>query len=86
MSQGSEEFIRPIAGMLKTNTTIKEINLAGNNLNAEAARIFSEGLHDNGALACDSGMVYKAPLLGSKCKNCEKGKDQHKKRCVLPPL
>ena len=50
-SQGSEDFIRPIACMLKTNRTIKEINLAGNNLNAEAGRIFSQDIHDNGALA-----------------------------------
>ena len=50
-SKGSEEFIRPIASMLKTNRTIKELNLAGNNLNAEAARIFSQDIHDNGALA-----------------------------------
>ena len=49
-SEGSEEFIRPIASMLKTNRTIKELNLAGNNLNAEAARIFSEDIQDNGAL------------------------------------
>ena len=45
-----EDFIRPIAGMLKTNKTIKELNLAGNNLNAEAARIFSQDIKDNGAL------------------------------------
>ena len=50
-SKGSEDFIRPIAGMLKTNRSIKEINLAGNNLNAEAARIFSQDIQDNGALA-----------------------------------
>ena len=47
----SPGFIRPIATMLKTNRTIKEINLAGNNLNAEAGRIFSQDIHDNGALA-----------------------------------
>ena len=47
----SPDFIRPIASMLKTNRTIKELNLAGNNLNAEAARIFSQDIHDNGALA-----------------------------------
>ena len=47
----SPDFIRPIASMLKTNRTIKEINLAGNNLNAEAARIFSQDIQDNGALA-----------------------------------
>ena len=48
---GSEEFIGPIASMLKTNKTIKELNLAGNKLDAEAARIFSQGIQDNGALA-----------------------------------
>ena len=47
----SPGFIRPIAGMLKTNKSIKELSLAGNNLNAEAARIFSQDIHDNGALA-----------------------------------
>ena len=46
-----EEFIRPIASMLKTNTSLKELSLAGNNLNAEAARIFSQDIQDNGALA-----------------------------------
>ena len=50
-SEGSEEFIRPIASMLKTNTSLKELSLAGNNLNAEAARIFSQDIQDNGALA-----------------------------------
>lgn len=46
----SPVFIRSIGSMLKAaDTTIKEINLAGNNLNAEAGRVFSEGLH--GALA-----------------------------------
>ena len=50
-SKGSEEFIRPIAAMLKTNTCLKEINLAGNNLNAEAARIFSQDIQDNGAMS-----------------------------------
>ena len=50
-SKASEDFIRPIASMLKTNWSIKEVNLAGNNLNAEAARIFSQDIHDNGALA-----------------------------------
>ena len=47
----SPDFIRPIASMLKTNKTIKELSLAGNNLNSEAARIFSQDIHDNGALA-----------------------------------
>ena len=51
LSGDSPDFIRPIATMLKTNKTIKEINLAGNNLNAEAGRIFSQDIHDNGALA-----------------------------------
>merc|ERR1712139_464730 len=32
----SPDFIRPIATMLKTNTSLKELSLAGNNLNAEA--------------------------------------------------
>ena len=47
----NKDFIRPIASMLKTNKTIKELNLAGNNLNADAARIFSQDMQDNGALA-----------------------------------
>ena len=61
-SKGSEEFIRPIASMLKTNRTIKELNLAGNNLNAEAARIFSQDIHDNGALAFLTMHKYKLPI------------------------
>ena len=36
--------------MLKTNKGLKELNLAGNQLNAEAARIFSQDIQDNGAL------------------------------------
>ena len=47
----SPDFIRPIASMLKTNRTIKEISLARNHLNAEAARIFSQDINANGALA-----------------------------------
>ena len=49
--KGSEEFIRPIASMLKTNRTIKELDISGNNMNAEAGRIFSQDIQDNGALA-----------------------------------
>ena len=60
--QGSEKFIRPIASMLKTNRTIKELNLAGNNLNAEAARIFSQDIQDNGALAFLTMNKYKLPV------------------------
>ena len=37
--------------MLKTNKSLKELNLSSNSLNSEAERIFSEGLHDNGALS-----------------------------------
>ena len=48
--------------MLKTNTSLKELNLAGNNLNAEAARIFSQDIHDNGALAFLTMHKYKLPV------------------------
>ena len=61
-SYKSEEFIRPIAAMLKTNRSIKEINLAGNNLNAEAGRIFSQDIQDNGALAFLTMHKYKLPI------------------------
>ena len=48
----SPGFIRPIAGMLKTNTSIKALVLSSNKLNAEAGRIFSDQvIQDNGALA-----------------------------------
>ena len=50
-SKGSEDFIRPIASMLKTNSSIKELNLSKNLINAESARIFSQDISDNGALA-----------------------------------
>ena len=50
--RGSQEFIRPIANVLKTNTSITEINLSQNELNAEAAKVLSDGIKDaNGALA-----------------------------------
>ena len=44
--KGVEEFIVPIATM-----RIKEIDISGNFLNAEAARIFSQAIQDNGVLA-----------------------------------
>ena len=48
----SPDFIRPIANVLKSNTSITEINLSNNNLDAEAAKILSDGIKDaNGALA-----------------------------------
>ena len=50
-SHQSEEFIRPIASMLKANTSITDLDLSKNNLNAEAAKILSEDIQDNGALA-----------------------------------
>ena len=48
--------------MLKTNTSLKELNLAGNNLNSEAAGIFSQDIHDNGALAFLTMHKYKLPV------------------------
>ena len=48
--------------MLKTNTSLKELSLAGNNLNAEAARIFSQDIQDNGALAFLTMHKYKLPI------------------------
>jgi hypothetical protein len=33
-----------------------------------------------GPLACRDGQKYKKPLLGCKCKNCGKSKDQHQGR------
>jgi Ran GTPase-activating protein (RanGAP) involved in mRNA processing and transport len=47
----SPGFIRPIASALKTNTSITELSLSKNELNAEAAGILSEGIRDSGSLA-----------------------------------
>jgi hypothetical protein len=47
----SPGFIRPIANALKTNTSITELNLSNNNLNPEAAKIFSEDMKDMGSLS-----------------------------------
>ena len=47
----SPSFIRPIATMLKNNTSIKELNLAGNKLNAKAARILCQDTQGMEALA-----------------------------------
>jgi hypothetical protein len=48
----SPEFIRPIANALKTNTSITTINLSKNSLNAEAAKVLSDGIKDaKGALS-----------------------------------
>ena len=45
------DFIRPIANALKANTSITEINLSNNKLNAEAAEVLSDGIMDaKGAL------------------------------------
>jgi Ran GTPase-activating protein (RanGAP) involved in mRNA processing and transport len=60
-SQGSEEFIEPIATMLKTNTSITELNISNNNLNANAARIFSEAIRDNGSL---SKLIFNGGVNG----------------------
>jgi Ran GTPase-activating protein (RanGAP) involved in mRNA processing and transport len=42
----SPDFIRPIANALKTNTSITEINLSNSSLNAEAAKVLSDGIKD----------------------------------------
>jgi hypothetical protein len=47
----SPDFIRPIASALKTNTSITELNLSGNNLNAEATGIFSKDMKDMESLS-----------------------------------
>ena len=79
----SKENLRTLCGFTGEE---KELDLSNKGLTAGCAVLVSNEIQDMGALACDDGMVYKTPLLGSKCKNCGKGKDQHKKRCVLPPL
>ena len=58
----SPDFIRHIASMLKTNTTLKELNISSNYINAEAARIFSQDIQDNGALAFLTMHKYKLPV------------------------
>ena len=47
----SPDFIRPIASALKTNTSITELSISGNNLNPEAASIFSDAIPDTGQLS-----------------------------------
>jgi hypothetical protein len=47
----SPGFIRPIASALKTNTSITELSLSGNKLNAEAAEILSGGIQDSRSLS-----------------------------------
>ena len=67
----SEDFIRPIAGMLKTNASITDLNISNNWLNAEAARILSQDIRDNRALA-------KLNLSGNRiCPNLLNGTGEH---------
>ena len=40
-----------LAGVLKVNTTLKELNIAGNHLDAEDIKILAPAIQDNGALA-----------------------------------
>jgi hypothetical protein len=47
----SPDFISPIASALKTNTSITELSLSGNKLDAEAAEILSEAIQDSRSLA-----------------------------------
>ena len=47
----SPDFIRPIASALKTNTSITDLNISGNRLNAEATGIFSKDMKDMGSLS-----------------------------------
>eukprot|EP00935_MAST-01C_sp_MAST-1C-sp1_P000186 g186.t1 len=49
-SNKSAEFIKPIAEMLKTNTTVTELNVSSNWLNAEAGRVLSDAISANRAL------------------------------------
>lgn len=49
-SYKSEEFITPIAEMLKTNTMITELNVSSNWLNLEAVRILSDAIRSNMSL------------------------------------
>ena len=48
--QYSTEGVAALSAALKTNSTIEELNLASSHINAEAARIFSQDIQDNGAL------------------------------------
>ena len=43
----SEKFIKPIAYMLNTTTTIEEVILTGNNLNAKAKNIVRNAIRKN---------------------------------------
>ena len=62
--------ITALASMLKTNRSIKEVSLAGNNLNAEAGRIFSQDIQDNGALS-------QLDISGNNFGNEEKASIKH---------
>jgi hypothetical protein len=60
--RGSPEFIRPIAAMLKTNTCITELNTSANELNAEAAGVFAEGIEANRSLSKLKMTKYELPV------------------------
>ena len=42
--------MRALASALKTNTSLKELNLAKNDMKAADAKIFADGLSANGAM------------------------------------
>ena len=59
----SPDFIRPIANALKVNTSITEINLSKNNLNAEAAGVlFSDAVKDSNRRWCRAPRVRQGRL------------------------
>jgi hypothetical protein len=55
-------FIRPIASALKTNTSITELNLSRNRLNAEATVILSKDTKDMGSLSKLKMDKYELPV------------------------
>jgi hypothetical protein len=58
----SPDFIRPIASALKTNTSITELNLSRNRLNAEATVILSKDMKDMGSLSKLKMDKYELPV------------------------
>jgi hypothetical protein len=69
----SRAFIAPIAALLfQANTRISELNVASNELGAEASRLLAEGIKDNKVLAsltfCSNGGSVTINTKNGRCR------------------
>ena len=76
--------MQALSDMLKVNTVLTDLDMSENYMDDTDAKIFSEGISDNGALQCTDGTPYQSKksfmVSTHVCRHCGQHKTQHTSR------